>query len=148
MISQTRPSLGESSGEKEEMSLEIVIGQLCFYGEEGRNAPPRGRVRKMYRVAARKTRSNDGRLSAKDEKICEIFGVPLAKFAGRFIIVFAPTWSARLFFLPDWRNRQTRWIQNPLPARASRFDSGVRYFKAQRSRWALFLSCAACPLIL
>ena len=98
MISQTRPSLGESSGEKEEMSLEIAIGQLWFYGEEGRNAPPRGRVGKMYRVAPRKTRSNDGRLSGKDEKICEIFGVPLAKFAGRLIIVFAPTGSARLLF--------------------------------------------------
>ena len=30
-------------------------------------------------------------------------------------------------FLPDWWNWQTRWIQNPLPARASRFKSEIRY---------------------
>ena len=30
-------------------------------------------------------------------------------------------------FLPDWWNWQTRGTQNPLPARASRFKSGIRY---------------------
>ena len=37
-----------------------------------------------------------------------------------------------LLLAPDWRNRQTRWIQNPLPARASRFDSGIRYLTPTR----------------
>ncbi len=45
-------------------------------------------------------------------------------------------WLGENWFLlsstPDWRNRQTRWIQNPLPARASRFDSGIRYLAPTR----------------
>ena len=31
-------------------------------------------------------------------------------------------------FMPVWRNRQTRWTQNPVPSRACRFDPGHRYY--------------------
>ena len=31
------------------------------------------------------------------------------------------------FLMPAWRNWQTRWTQNPVPARACRFDPGRRY---------------------
>ena len=62
-------------------------------------------------------------------------GVKLKRWLGETLKLLAP-------LAPDWRNRQTRWIQNPLPARASRFDSGIRY-KPRRdlvsSRFFLFL---------
>ena len=32
-----------------------------------------------------------------------------------------------LVLLPEWRNWQTRWIQNPVPARACGFESHLRY---------------------
>ena len=32
-------------------------------------------------------------------------------------------------FMPVWRNRQTRWTQNPVPSRACRFDPGHRYYE-------------------
>ena len=31
--------------------------------------------------------------------------------------------------LPEWRNWQTRWIQNPVPARACGFESHLRYLR-------------------
>jgi anthranilate synthase component 1 len=34
--------------------------------------------------------------------------------------------------MPAWRNWQTRWTQNPVPARACRFDPGRRYHKRRQ----------------
>ena len=33
-----------------------------------------------------------------------------------------------LWYEPEWRNWQTRWTQNPVPARAWRFKSSLRYW--------------------
>ena len=35
---------------------------------------------------------------------------------------------------PEWRNWQTRWIQNPVPARACGFESHLWYLMASRSQ--------------
>jgi hypothetical protein len=40
--------------------------------------------------------------------------------------------------MPEWRNWQTRWTQNPVPARASRFDSGLWYFMSTTPTCDLF----------
>ena len=36
--------------------------------------------------------------------------------------------------MPAWRNWQTRWTQNPVPARACRFDPGRRYHTKNKPR--------------
>ena len=42
--------------------------------------------------------------------------------------------------MPAWRNWQTRWTQNPVPARACRFDPGRRYTRNDKVYWpCLFL---------
>ena len=40
--------------------------------------------------------------------------------------------------MPAWRNWQTRWTQNPVPARACRFDPGRRYHTKNKPREMVF----------
>ena len=47
----------------------------------------------------------------------------------------------RLPDMPAWRNWQTRWTQNPVPARACRFDPGRRYIRKDKRFKALSFFC-------
>jgi hypothetical protein len=46
-----------------------------------------------------------------------------------------------LTIMPVWRNRQTRWTQNPVPARACRFDPGRRYHMKQALSDVIISEC-------
>ncbi len=91
-----------------------------------------GFVEVFYFLAAgcakrRDVQEDGGARAAKFEKIekNEKKGLARSRFCG--MINASSTLKTTKALLPDWRNWQTRWIQNPLPARASRFDSGIRY---------------------